>query len=268
MASARVETVVELRDSPITVLRRGTGKPLVMLHDELGFPGWLRWNEIVASDREFVIPLQPGFGRTPRIPWLRDYRDVAAVYLWLLRKLQLGPVDVVGFSAGGFIAAEMASVAPTTIEHLVLVAPLGLRPLDGEIFDFLAATMTTHLAATVSRRDAEEATAIYGGSLTSEQFELFEAARGETSRLGWEPFMFDPSLGPRLGAAEDVPTLVVWGDEDLIVPRGAIDAYMQSLPKAQLSVLAGVGHRPEIEDVEGFVASVSRFLNSTEPGVS
>ncbi|HRD99756.1 MAG TPA: alpha/beta hydrolase [Ilumatobacteraceae bacterium] len=254
------ESIVDVGGTPITVLRGGAGRPLLMLHDELGFPGWMRWNEQLAEQCEFVIPLQPGFGHTPRIPWLQDFRDLATFYGRLLRQLELGPTDVIGFSAGGFIAAEMAVMAPDLFERMVLVAPLGVRPQSGEIFDFLASTMMTHVAATVSHHEVEEFGQIYGGDMTAEQFELFEAARGETSRLGWEPFMFNPSLPHHLQGLCDLPTLVVWGEDDLIVPRGAIDAYEEALPNVEVHILPAVGHRPEIEDVDGFVGCVSKFL--------
>lgn len=254
------ETTLELGDLSVVVLRRGSGRPLLMLHDELGFPGWMRWNEQLAGSHEFVVPLQPGFGRTPRVPWLRDFRDLAVLYTRLVREMGLAPVDVIGFSAGAYIAAEMAVMNPDQFARMVLVGPLGLRPLDGEIFDFLAVTMTTHVAATVSHHEAEEFGTMYGGEVTPEQFELFEAARGETSRLGWEPFMFDPSLPHHLAGIGDLPTMVVWGDEDLIVPRGVVDAYAAALPAARIEIMPGVGHRPEIEDVVGFVACLSTFL--------
>ena len=57
-----------------------------------------------------------------------------------------------------------------------------------------------------------------------------------------------------------VPTMLVWGDEDLIVPRGAIDAYAAAMPDARVEILPGVGHRPEIEAVDRFVECVSDFL--------
>src|SRR6187399_2417846 len=134
---------VVVGDTPIAVLRGGTGAPLLMLHDELGFPGWMQWNRELADEHEFVIPLQPGFGRTPRVPWMRDYCDLATFYLRLLRELALDAVDVIGFSAGAYIAAEMAAMCPRAFNSMVLVAPLGVRPLEGEIYDFLATTMTT-----------------------------------------------------------------------------------------------------------------------------
>jgi pimeloyl-ACP methyl ester carboxylesterase len=262
------EDVVEVGDLPLTMVRAGSGRPLLMLHDELGFPGWMRWNQKLAGEREFLIPLQPGFGHTPRVPWLRDYRDLAMLYLRVLREVLAGPVDVIGFSAGAYVAAEMAAMSPSAFSRMILVGPLGVRPLQGEIFDFLAVTMTTHVAATVSHHQADEFATMYGGEVTPLQFELFEAARGETSRLGWEPFMFDPSLPYHLAGIGDLPTMVVWGEDDLIVPRGAIDAYAAALPDVRVEILTGVGHRPEIEDVDGFVTCVSDFLRDERTGAA
>ncbi len=263
-----VDDVVQIGELPITVLRAGEGRPLLMLHDELGFPGWMRWNQLLGSAHEFLIPLQPGFGHTPRASWIRDYRDVAMLYSRMLREMGAGPIDVIGFSAGGFIAAEMAAMNPAVFDRMILVGPLGVRPLEGEIFDFLAVTMTTHVAATVSHHEAEEFGTMYGGEVTPEQFELFEAARGETSRLGWEPFMFDPSLPFHLRGLGDLPTMVIWGDADLIVPRGAIDAYAAAIPGARIEILPGIGHRPEIEAVDQFVECVADFLGDGVRGTA
>ena len=44
------------------LIRGGVGSSLLVLHDELGFPGWLTWNENLASDYEQIIPFQPGYG--------------------------------------------------------------------------------------------------------------------------------------------------------------------------------------------------------------
>jgi pimeloyl-ACP methyl ester carboxylesterase len=257
-----VEDVVDVAGVGVLTIQAGRGRPLLMLHDELGFPGWMGWNADLAANRRFWIPLQPGFGRTPRVEWFRSIRDVAAFYARMIREQGQGPVDVVGFSAGGWIAAELAAADPALVARMVLVAPLGIRPAEGEIFDFLAVTMRRHVLATVSNHGAEEFAAIYGGDISSEQFELFEAARAETSRLAWEPFMFDPTLPHRL---QDVrtDTLLVWGEQDQITPRGCADAYHQALPGSRLEVIPGAGHRPEIEDRERFVKIVSDFLSSS-----
>jgi pimeloyl-ACP methyl ester carboxylesterase len=167
---------------------------------------------------------------------------------------------VIGFSAGAYIAAEMAAASPGTFNRMVLVGPLGLRPTEGEIFDFLAVTIRTHVAATVSNIDTPEFGRIYGGDMTPAQFELFEDARAETARLGWEPFMFNPSLGHHLQGIGDLPTLLVWGTDDLIAPRGCVSAYEGAIPAARVVEIAGAGHRPEIEDPEAFLSAVTTFL--------
>jgi pimeloyl-ACP methyl ester carboxylesterase len=255
------ERTVEVGGTEVVVQSLGAGPPLLVLHDELGFSGWLRWTRELAAERQLLVPLQPGFGRTPRVEWVADYRDLAAFYLRLARELGPGRLDVIGFSAGGYLAAELAAACPEAVGRLVLVAPLGVRPRQGEIFDFLAATARTHLAATVTRTDAPEVSAIYGGEMTPEAFELFEAARAETSRLGWEPFMFSPSLPYRLEAVE-AKTLVVWGEADRVAPEDCARRYAECVPGARLATLPQVGHRPEIEATDAFVELVTTFLRT------
>jgi len=251
MAIEFEQTSVDVGGVPVAVLRGGSGRRrLLILHDELGFPGWLGWNRALAQDFELLIPLQPGFGATPRCEWFESYRDVGDFYNRMLRELDTGPVALMGFSAGGFIAAEMAVARPDAFDHLVLVGPLGVRPETGEIADVLALTVRSHVALTVSRIDAPEFAQIYGGGMTPEQFELFEAARAETSRLGWEPFLYSPSLPHRLGGLQGLPTLIVWGTDDLVVPRGCIDIFEGAIPDSIRVDIDGVGHRPEIEAPE------------------
>jgi pimeloyl-ACP methyl ester carboxylesterase len=257
-----VESTVAVGEHQLVLQCAGDGPPVLVLHDELGFPGWLRWARELAGHRRVLVPLQPGFGRSPRVEWVSDYRDLASFYLRLVRELALNPVDIIGFSAGGYIAAEMAATCPEALSRLVLVAPLGLRPAEGEIFDFLAVTARSHLAATTTNTDVPEITAIYGGEMTPQQYELFEAARAETTRLGWEPFMYSPSLAPRLEGVAGVETLVVWGDADRIVPEGCVRSYATVLNGARLAILPGCGHRPEIEATEQFTKLLGTFLNA------
>ncbi len=254
------EEEIQVGDACLVTLRGGSGRPLLVLHDELGFPGWCEWNRQIATRRELVIPLQPGFGRSERIDWIRDYRDLAAFYGRMVRELGLAPVDVIGFSAGGYIAAEMAAANREQLGKLVLVAPLGIKPDEGEIFDFLAVTMRSHLRATVADTSTPEFGAIYGGEMTPRQFELFEEARAETARLGWEPFMHSPSLPQRLEAVPERPTLIVWGSSDRVLPRSAVERYERSLRGSRLVEIPGVGHRPEIEALDEFVKRVEDFL--------
>lgn len=254
------ETTVRAAGAEIAVVRGGSGKSLLILHDELGYPGWLSWNERLARERELIIPLQPGFGRTGRIDWTRSFRDLAGFYSQIIRELGAAPIDVIGFSAGAFIAAEMAAADPRIFSRMVLVAPMGIKPADGEIMDIFAVTIRSHLIATVADpANTPEFLKVYGGHMTPEQFEAFEDARSETARLGWEPFMHNPSL-PYLLRGVKIPTLLVWGTRDGIVPRGCIDAYRAAIEGAQVATVEGAGHRPEMENPAEFDRLVRKFL--------
>jgi pimeloyl-ACP methyl ester carboxylesterase len=254
------EGTVSVAGAELTLIKGGSGRPLLIFHDELGYPGWMAWNEALAESRELLIPLQPGFGKTARLDWIRSYRDLAGFYSQVAREMRLEPVDVIGFSAGGFVAAEMAAADPKIFSHMVLVAPMGIKPSEGEILDFFALTIRHHLRATVVQPDkTPEFAQIYGGEMTPAQFEAFEDARAETARIGWEPFMHNPSL-PYLLRGLITPTLLLWGERDSVVPRGCIDEYRKAIPGAQVFEMAGVGHRPEVEDALSFERAVERFL--------
>lgn len=86
MASWTEETV-KVAGTDLVVVKGGTGRPLLMLHDELGYPGWVSWNDALAEDHELIIPLQPGFGKTPRLDWIRSYRDLGGFYARVLREM-------------------------------------------------------------------------------------------------------------------------------------------------------------------------------------
>lgn len=254
------ETTANIAGTELALVKGGSGKPLLMFHDELGYPGWMKWNEELAKDHQFLIPLQPGFGKTPRLDWIRSYRDLGGFYARFLRELNLDPIDVIGFSAGGFIAAEMAASDPKIFSRMILVAPMGLKPTEGEIMDIFPLTIRAYLRATVADPTTPEFGKIYGGEMTPEQFEAFEDARAETARLGWEPYMHNPSLGYLLEGVKNLPTLLVWGQKDTIVPKGCIEAYRKAIVGAKVAEITGAGHRPEIENSDEFVRAVRAFL--------
>ncbi len=256
------EKPVNVAGTELVVVRGGSGQPLLVFHDELGYTGWMNWNEELSKEHDLIIPLQPGFGKTPRVDWIVNYRDLGGFYARVVREMNLDPVDVIGFSAGGFIAAEMAASDPKIFKHMILVAPMGLKPAEGEIMDIFPLTIRTHLRATAADPAAPEFGKIYGGEMTPEQFEAFEEARAETARIGWEPYMHNPSLGHLLEGVKDLPALLVWGQKDAVVPKGCIEAYQKSIAGAKVAEIKDVGHRPEIENSNEFIRVVKEFLAS------
>lgn len=261
MAQQWREEIVRVAGSDLIVVNGGAGRPLLVLHEELGHPGWLKWHQALAQKRTLLIPLHPGFGRTERAEWILNIRDMAGLYSRYLKENNLAPVDVIGFSLGGWIAAEMAAGNPGQFRKMVLVAPAGIRPPEGNILDFFQMMAPQQLLTSV-RDPAEtpEYDALYGGAPTPEQFEGFEEARAQTARLAWQPFMFNPSLPHLLALAAGLPTLLIWGKDDAVVPVSAARAYADSIPGARLVTYDKCGHRPEIERSAEFIREVEGFL--------
>lgn len=160
----------------------------------------------------------------------------------------------------GFVAAEMAAADVKMFSHMVLVAPMGIKPEHGELLDIFPLTIRSLLRLTVADTATPEFSKIYGGEMTPEQFEAFEDARAETARIGWEPYMYNPSLPYLLKGVTNLPTLLVWGQKDAVVPKGCITAYQRAITGAEVVEIPNVGHRPEIEHSADFVRTVKTFL--------
>ena len=232
-----------------------------MLHDELGNPGWLKWTRAIAKRRTILTPLHPGFGRTERAEWMLSIRDLASFYSRYLKENGLAPLDVIGFSLGGWIAAEMAAANPTQFRKMILVAPAGIKPPSGDILDVFQVMAPQQVIASVYKpAETPEFNELYGGPMLPAQFEMFEEARAQTARLAWVPYLHTPTLPHLLGVAAGLPTLIVWGNQDAIVPISAAGAYRDAIKGSRLTTFDNCGHRPEIEKSAEFVRELEAFL--------
>ncbi len=255
------QETVKVDGTDLAVIKGGSGRPLLVLHEEMGHPGWLKWHTELARDHSLIIPLHPGFGVTPRADWIWNIRDLAGFYARFVREQKLNPVDVIGFSLGGWVAAEMAANNQEQFKHMVLVGAAGVRPAQGEILDIFQLMAPAELAATVlDPENTPEFDQLYGG-IGPAAFELWEDARAETARLAWVPYMHNPSLPHLLGVIDKLPTLLVWGREDQVVPLSAGEVYNKSIAGSKLVALNKSGHRPEIEQSAEFVRAVKSFLS-------
>jgi pimeloyl-ACP methyl ester carboxylesterase len=255
------EQTLQVGGSSLTVKQAGSGQPVLVLHEELGDPGWLQWHTELASKRTLMNPQHPGFGISPQIKWIRNIRDLACLYSRLIREQGLTPIDVIGFSLGGWIAAEMAVNDARQFRHMVLVGATGVKPPEGDIADLFTVTARAYLNLSVNdAKGTAEFAKLYGGAHTPEQYEAWEDARAETSRIAWQPYMFNPSLPQLLEGVAGLPTLLIWGKQDRVVPLSAGEVYHKSIAGSELMTLDRCGHRPEIEKQAEFSQRLQRFL--------
>jgi pimeloyl-ACP methyl ester carboxylesterase len=259
--AAFAEQFLDAAGLRIQLRRGGAGAPLLILHGELGVPGWLRAYAELAQHFTVYVPSLPGFGQSARPDWIVSVRDLAAWVTWFVRDLGLSqPLSVIGFSLGGWVAAEIATLNASLFTKMVLVGAAGLQPEEGHIWDyFMHSSREAFAQAFFDPAQAPEYARYYGEALTPDDETQVERNREMAARLVWKPYMRSHTL-PALLQGIATPTLVVWGREDAIIPLNVCQRYARSIPGATAKVLDRCGHMPEMERPDSFVQLVLDFL--------
>ncbi len=254
------EEFVEVGGAKVHLVRGGDGPPLLFLHSIEGNLGWLPWMEEVSKSSTVYAPTHPGFGRSERPEFLESVSDMARFYLWMIQELRLDGVTLVGHFLGGWIASEMATMSPESLGSLILIDSAGVRPEEGEIADIflLGEDETTRL----SFHDAANApgySELFERDLSPKELEMRVRGREMTTRLCWKPYMHDRSLVWLLQRV-NVPTLIVWGAEDKIIPSDAGRRIQEAIPGSRLEVIPDCGHLPHIEKSDEFLRLLSHMI--------
>jgi pimeloyl-ACP methyl ester carboxylesterase len=260
-ATAFTDEVTEAGGLRIQLVAGGSGDPLVLLHNEFGHAGILPYHDRLAEAFSVKIPFLPGFGASERTDWIFGFRDLVAACGFVLRDLDLLGSRVIGFGLGAWLAAELAAFNPTAFSRMVLVAPMGIRPREGEIRHFLIQSRREVVSECFfNPSGVPEFAGLYGHQdPTPEQREYWEANRETVARVAWKPHMFDLAM-PAIASQIRTPTLVVHGREDAIVPVDCGVQYAELIQGARLQVIPECGHCPEIEKPEEFLGVALPFL--------
>lgn len=259
MAESRAyaERGVQLATGKINVIEGGAGAPVVVLHHSWGGPGWLPFHDaLVGRGTRAIVPDMPGWGASERPAWAREPRDIAIIVARLIEALELDDVKLVGLGFGGYVAAELATMNPSRLGALVLVGAAGLQPRNGEILDQMMLSHRKYIEE--SFRNAEAYTAYVGEEPPDDVRDLWDFSREMTARVTWKPYMFSRRLEPLLGDMH-LPTLLIWGKDDKVVPYECAEQYEDALPNASISVVEDAGHVVELEQPERLAALVAGF---------
>lgn len=246
-----------LAGSGVHLARAGTGRPVLVLHHEIGSPERLPFYDALARRFTVLVPSHPGYDKSERPAWLRGVRDVGVIYQWLLAQENLEDVSLVGLGFGGWIAAEMATMAPRAFRRLVLVGAMGIKPERGEIADQALVSYIDYVRLGFADRSACDR--VFGAEPPTATLEQWDLNREMTFRIAWKPYMYNPTL-PHLLGGVTTPALVVWGRENRIVPLECGERYAKSLSRARLEVVDRAGHFIEMERPDELAGLVTRFL--------
>lgn len=243
----------ELAGVEVAVSELGDGPPLLFLHGAgtvTGFDALLP----LADHFRLIVPNHPGFGDSSDDPQIRSVHDYERIYLDLLDKLGIDELTLAGHSMGGWIAATLAISQRARLHSLVLAAPWGLRVVEHptvDIFSLPDAEVPEYLAADLS---------VFAGKVPDPPTPdwLADRYRESTSaaRLMWA-HTYDQSLARWLHRIE-VPTLLLWGESDRVVPVGQLGSWQSHINGANACTLPGVGHLLFDESVEA-VEAIGEF---------
>ncbi|HEU0155787.1 MAG TPA: alpha/beta hydrolase [Stellaceae bacterium] len=241
------------------VLRRGIGWPLLLLHGFDTIAAEAPFLDLLARHGEVIAPSSPGFGRSPRPKDFETVYDLVHLYLATLDSISLEKVVLIGFSFGGWLAAEIAAACRHRIDKLVLVDPLGIKISDRETPDILDIfNRSPDEVRRASWHDPDRFAPNYD-AMSDEALVTLARNREALCLYAWHPYMYNSQLRRWLGYI-DVPTLVLWGASDRIVTPEYGRAYAALIPNARFELIENAGHHPEIEQPEDFVDRVARFL--------
>jgi pyruvate dehydrogenase E2 component (dihydrolipoamide acetyltransferase) len=236
----------ELADG-LRFLRQGEGDPVVLLH---GFGGdlnnWLFTTPALAAEHTVYALDLPGHGGSAKDVGAGDVAALAGAVERFLESQSLERVHLIGHSLGGLVAAAVA--ARGHARTLTLIAPAGLgSPVNRDYIDgFIAAESRRELKPVLQLLFADQ-------SLVTRQLVddvlKYKRIDGVTEALRT---IAGAALGESAELPEDVPTLVIWGAQDQVVPRADVE---------DAQVIEGAGHSPHMEAagevnrlLEGFLA--------------
>lgn len=257
------EAFMDIRGAKLHLRRAGKGAPLLFLHGVQGMPGWAQALEVLSRRYDVLAPDHPGFGWSDAPDWIDDVPDLSFFYLDLLDALDLKDVHVVGASLGGWIALEMAIRSTARIRSLTLASAAGIR-VDGVPRGDMFIATPAELGRLLYADEGIAAKWAAQWQSTPELQEIYDRNRHAAAKYTWQPRLYNPKLARWLHRV-DVPTHIMWGDADRLIPPAHAAALQSFIRGAAVTMLPGCGHLLPIERPDLFADTVAGFIERLRP---
>jgi len=236
------DEMIAIGQCRIRLMRGGRGAPLVFLHGGGGIGIWLPCMARLAKKFDVIVPEHPGFGASDTPDWLDNIGDLANFYLDFLEQLDLRQIHLVGSSLGGW-----------------LVGAAGIHVNGVEQVDTFLSSEERRIRDLFYNQELAEA--VLAGTERPDVEDTVLKNRMITAKLSWQPRGYDPNLRKWLHRIK-VPTLLIWGAQDRLLPQDYAFAYQQLIPGSKAVVLPECGHLPHVEKGEEFAAELERFVDA------
>jgi pimeloyl-ACP methyl ester carboxylesterase len=243
---------------------------LVFLH---GFGAslhtWEAWSSELEKDYRVIRMDLPGFGLSG-MNETNDFSDAhdIAVILGLLKEVGVEKATFIGNSLGGKLAWHIAAAHPERVEKLVLISPDGFAS-EGFEYDkasqasWMLSVMTIALPKPLLKMSLVPAYAdanVLRSAMVDRYYDLMCAPGVRKSIVARvkQTVLKDPI--PLLKAIQ-ADTLLMWGEQDGMIPIVNAQEYVKNIPSVRLEVLPKTGHLPQEENVQASLQVLKKFLN-------
>lgn len=245
---------ITLQGIEVPYVRKGSGAPLLMLHGGGGPVAAMPFADRLAEKFDIIAPTHPGFAGTGIPDHFTRIDDLVFLYLDLMDALDLKDAALMGFSMGGWTAAELATMNNTRLSRLILVDSVGVKVggrEDRDIADVFA--LPHEKLAELAFHDPSMAPD--PKDIPDEQLHVIASNRVALGLYTWEPYMHNPKLPHRLHRIK-VPTHFIWGVSDGIVTVDYGRKFCAMIDGATMTVIEKAGHAPQMEQPDAFVEAV------------
>ena len=258
--------------------------PLVLIHGTAAslhtWQGWV--GELRGRKRVITFDL-PGFGLTgpftgqyPRDDYRAD--NLARFTLDFLDALHVQRFAIGGNSLGGEVAWRVATLAPARVDRLILVdatgyafkpelIPLGFRMTRVPVLNRIGEYLTPRVLVEQSVRDVYADPSRVTGALVDRYFELL-TREGNRHALNMRMEEVARDLVPERIKTLKLPTLILWGAKDRLVPPVNAHHFQQDIAGSQLVIFPNLAHVPHEEDPKDSVVPVRAFLGLDQPSTA
>ncbi|MDP9027274.1 MAG: alpha/beta fold hydrolase [Actinomycetota bacterium] len=258
----------------------GSGPGVLLLHGiGRSLEDWVDVESLFALTHTVYALDLAGYGESAAVDGRTTLTKLARAALAFLAAIaQPGPVAVVGNSLGGAVALQLAALAPTRVSALVLVDPAGFGKEVTIALRVLALPIVGRRLARPSRKNAlMETQGIFRDQslVTQDRIELalrLALRPGGTKVLRDTASSLGSFRGVKAGwrrrllaqvAPLGIPTLVVWGEKDRILPATQLNEVRRVFPHAEWHLFERTGHMPQLEKPQEFAALALDFLHRT-----
>jgi pimeloyl-ACP methyl ester carboxylesterase len=251
---------IDLHGRPTVLKHAGKGPTFVYLHSTLGeAERWLPFFQTWARQFTVYVPIHPGFGQSGGFDQIDSIEDMAFHYVELFDALGLDEIILGGVSLGGWIAAEFACRWPERVKKLWISGAPGMWVDEEPLPDLFRCMLEADKLRELLFHDPNGPMAqlIMGGEPDEERRLAAYQSLTVLARVLWER-PYNPKLPQRLRRVQ-CPTLLLWGDNDKLVPPSYGEAYRKYLPQAQMQRIPQCGHLAMFEQEAAFVDAISRF---------